>query len=260
MEAMTDIFDNVVCAVDDSEAGELAARIAARLTRPEGALALVSVENVDLAVHAGWKMAAVSAEIAREARAALERGREAAGPVHEVEERLVRGEPVDRLLAELHEREATAVVVGTHGLSRPVGIALGSVTTTMLHEAPCSVVVARANRQPERWPRSIVVGVDGSPESRAAVEAARGLAERFGATLREVVALDGEVDLDAANGVSPDLEMLSGKPVEELSVLSEFTDLVVVGSRGLKGLRALGSVSERVAHEARCPVLVVRPR
>jgi nucleotide-binding universal stress UspA family protein len=36
--------------------------------------------------------------------------------------------------------------------------------------------------------------------------------------------------------------------------------LVLLGSRGVGGARALGSVSERVAHEARCSVLVVRPR
>ena len=35
-------------------------------------------------------------------------------------------------------------------------------------------------------------------------------------------------------------------------------DLVVVGSRGLSGLRALGSVSERVAHGAHASVLVAR--
>jgi nucleotide-binding universal stress UspA family protein len=35
-------------------------------------------------------------------------------------------------------------------------------------------------------------------------------------------------------------------------------DLLVVGSRGLHGIKALGSVSERVAHEAKCSVLVVR--
>ena len=34
--------------------------------------------------------------------------------------------------------------------------------------------------------------------------------------------------------------------------------LVVVGSRGLHGLAALGSVSERVAHSAACSTLVVR--
>jgi nucleotide-binding universal stress UspA family protein len=35
-------------------------------------------------------------------------------------------------------------------------------------------------------------------------------------------------------------------------------DLVVVGSRGLHGLAAVGSVSERVAHQAKSSVLVVR--
>jgi nucleotide-binding universal stress UspA family protein len=53
-------------------------------------------------------------------------------------------------------------------------------------------------------------------------------------------------------------DIFPGEPFDEPVVLSEFADLVVVGSRGLKGLKALGSVSERVAHEARCPVLVVK--
>ena len=48
--------------------------------------------------------------------------------------------------------------------------------------------------------------------------------------------------------------------MDVLHVLSEQCDLVVVGSRGLRGVRALGSVSERVAHDARSSVLVVRGR
>jgi nucleotide-binding universal stress UspA family protein len=34
--------------------------------------------------------------------------------------------------------------------------------------------------------------------------------------------------------------------------------LLIVGNRGVTGLRALGSVSERVAHHAPCSLLVVR--
>jgi nucleotide-binding universal stress UspA family protein len=67
-----------------------------------------------------------------------------------------------------------------------------------------------------------------------------------------------QVDLDAARRVAPELEELPGSAVGQLAVLSELADLVVVGSRSLRGLPALGSVSERVAHEARCAVLVVR--
>ena len=39
----------------------------------------------------------------------------------------------------------------------------------------------------------------------------------------------------------------------------EDASLVVIGSRRVGGVRALGSVSERVVHEAPCSVLVVRP-
>jgi nucleotide-binding universal stress UspA family protein len=42
--------------------------------------------------------------------------------------------------------------------------------------------------------------------------------------------------------------------------LSDSADLVVVGRRSRRGLAALGSVSERVASHASCPVVVVPPR
>ena len=48
-------------------------------------------------------------------------------------------------------------------------------------------------------------------------------------------------------------------PVDDVLVdESHRADLLVVGNRGLHGVRALGSVSERVAHKAPCSVLVVR--
>ncbi len=56
----------------------------------------------------------------------------------------------------------------------------------------------------------------------------------------------------------PTLEERDERVLDLLHTISEEADLVVVGSRGLRGIRALGSVSERVAHEALCPVLVVR--
>jgi nucleotide-binding universal stress UspA family protein len=255
---MERIFHDVICAVDDSDAGRYAAALAARVADPEGSLALVSVEDTSIAVHAGWQMAAVSEQIAGHARAALERGREIAGREHPTTERLRRGEPVGLILEEIDRRRAGLVVVGTHGFSRALGIALRSVATHMLHEASCSVLIAREPRILERWPRKIVAGVDGSDEAAAAAIAARQLAIRFGAEVRIVAASGDHVDLPAARRVACDLEVLPGKAVDELVVLSEFADLVVVGSRGLKGVRALGSVSERVAHQARCPVLVVR--
>jgi nucleotide-binding universal stress UspA family protein len=62
--------------------------------------------------------------------------------------------------------------------------------------------------------------------------------------------------LDALGGADVPLREDGRAPVEALTSLGP--DLLVVGNRGLQGLRSLGSVSERVAHEAACSVLVVR--
>ena len=145
----------------------------------------------------------------------------------------------DRLLAEIERSGATLAVVGCRGLSRPQGIATGAPTTTVVHEAPCSVLVARETDATDGWPRTIVAGLDGTPESERAVAVARLLAARLGSRLYVVTATRAD-------------------PVSVLADESEDADLLVVGSRGLRGVRALASVSERVAHEARCPVLVVK--
>ena len=52
-----------------------------------------------------------------------------------------------------------------------------------------------------------------------------------------------------------------GRPLKLILATAalERTSLIVVGSRHLSGVRALGSVSERLVHEARCSILVVRP-
>lgn len=136
-------------------------------------------------------------------------------------------------------------------------ILIGGVAGEMLHDAPLSVLVTRP--APEAFPLSIVVGVDGSDAADAALTTAEALAERFGAELTVLTAFRAkDVDLARMRRRSPRVVAVDGHPVETLVTASAFADLVVVGSRGLHGLRALGSVSERVAHEAKSSVLVVR--
>ena len=122
------------------------------------------------------------------------------------------------------------------------------------------MLIARGPIDPERWPRRIVVGVDGSDNSARAAEAARELGDRFDAEVRYVVAAqDARADVEEARRIAPECEEHYARALDMLTVASERADLIVVGSRGLRGLRALGSLSERLAHEARCSVLVVRP-
>ena len=58
------------------------------------------------------------------------------------------------------------------------------------------------------------------------------------------------------------IKLLEGRPDDKIveTAKKEAIDLIVVGSRGLGGIKefVLGSVSDRVADEASCPVLIVK--
>jgi nucleotide-binding universal stress UspA family protein len=255
-EAAARVFDRVLCGVDSTRESLEAVRQAARLRFPLGSLTVVSAVDLALAVHAGWAATPVAVDIEQEAERALEAARREAS---HATFRSIRGRPVDVLLGETKRMQATLLAVGSHGHRRATGIALGGVATTMLHEAPCSVLVARAPAAPAEFPQSIVVGIDGSSESALAAAVAFGLGERFGAEVWPVASTRGkEMDLDAVHAIATGLVVDERRPVDMLTTASSDSDLLVVGSRGLHGVRALGSVSERVAHQARCSVLVVR--
>ena len=230
-----------------------------RLRAAEGTLHLFAAVYLAGAVAAGWSAPRIAAELEREAGAALHRAKELAGS--DATSRLVNGPAVRSLLEEVERERATLLCVGSHGNRRVPGILFDYVGTTMLHEAPSAVLIARQPGEPESFPRSIVVGVDGSSSAAAAHAAAATVAQRFDAALTSLTATDAadvDVDVDAARGEVPDLLVVNEKPVDALLAAASSADLLVVGSRGLHGIRALGSVSERVAHRAGCSVLVVR--
>lgn len=63
-------------------------------------------------------------------------------------------------------------------------------------------------------------------------------------------------------GLPVEIRLRQGVPAEELlrAAAEEKVDLMVLGSRGLSQVKAflLGSVSDKVSHHAKCPVLIVR--
>jgi nucleotide-binding universal stress UspA family protein len=249
------VFDRIVCGVDGTPEALEAARQAERLRSPEGTLRLAAITDVDTAVHAGWAMSHVLEQLDVTAHAALRR---AIDEVHPSSTRLLASGIAPCLLDELEQANATLVAVGPHGHSRAVGIILGGVGTELLHNARCSVLLARKPQFGE-FPSSIIAGVDGSEQSLAAAAVAKSIADRFGSEYLIVAAAGGKgIDLEPARAFSPDVVTDPGHPVEALTELSKEADLLVLGSRGLHGLKALGSVSERVGHRASCSVLVVR--
>ena len=68
------------------------------------------------------------------------------------------------------------------------------------------------------------------------------------------------VALIEASGREPVPKVVQGSPHRRIVEVAEEggASLVVIASRGRTGLKALGSVSERVAHRASCSVLIVR--
>jgi nucleotide-binding universal stress UspA family protein len=164
------------------------------------------------------------------------------------------------------------LVVASHGGSRAGGIALGGTASVAVHRATVPVLVARRPPQGVAFPERILVATDGSPDAERAVELAARIGDRNGARvylLSVDPARHGDpkriavhtAQLIAALGVEPTTLRLSGHAAERIleTAAAESVSLVALGSRGLAGVRALGSVSERVAHRARCSLLVARP-
>jgi universal stress protein A len=253
------LFTRIVCGVDGSEAGREAVRQARRLATPESRVLVVSVSEAHLAAHAGMLAGRATDELDLEAQAALD---EAVALGGDAERRLVRGRAEETLLQIASDEAATLVAVGSHETSRRRGMVLGSVATRMVHDAPCSVLIARPAAEAERFPRAIVVGVDGSPASLDAQRVAEELGARFGARVTVLAATgasEEEIDVEELTRGGLEFQHAEEKPVPALVEASTSADLLVVGSRGLRRVRALGSVSERVAHQAHCSLLVHRP-
>ncbi|MCA2219288.1 universal stress protein [Jidongwangia harbinensis] len=134
----------------------------------------------------------------------------------------------------------------------------------------------------------IVVGVDGSPSSKAALRWAIAYAGRTGVRVQALISWEvpayygmGTVfpyeDLataagkilsasiqDALGNGEPDVPVLesvvAGHPAQELIDMSAHAALLVVGSRGHGAFTGtlLGSVSQNCVLHAHCPVVVVR--
>jgi nucleotide-binding universal stress UspA family protein len=134
----------------------------------------------------------------------------------------------------------------------------------------------------------IVVGVDGSASSKAALDWAIRQAKLTGAIVDAVIAwhFPGAYGYPVAAGDDADYEKLAakvvtdtiaevsgpagpveirpkvveGNPAAVLLAASAGADLVVVGSRGHGGFveALLGSVSQHCVHHATCPVVVLR--
>jgi len=133
----------------------------------------------------------------------------------------------------------------------------------------------------------IVVGVDGSPDARRALDWALSEARLRGGRCLLVhsydygvaasspfvapafedisaaaqATLDHELSVARESGLPVEGKVVFGRAAKSLIDAAQDADLLVVGSRGRGGLKGalLGSVSSACVHHAACPVVVIPP-
>jgi len=129
--------------------------------------------------------------------------------------------------------------------------------------------------------KKLLVAVDGSPEAEKAVKYALKLSKTYGASITALNVIGVEppierVDERKSKEVLSHIKKIAKElkvncktksridPIVHRGIIEEGEeggyDLIVIGSKGLTGIRrmVLGSVAENVVRHADCPVTVIR--
>lgn len=187
-------------------------------------------------------------------------------------------------------RTASLLVLGTRGLGGFTGLLLGSTATLLAGRVSCPLVIVRGDDSGAGH-GPVVVGVDGTPNSEAAIAFALAEASaRDGHLVAVHTWAEPVVDtLLLGHSAAPDFEpaqqwayellaerlagweekypdvhvtreVVRDHPSRALLRYAEGAALVVVGTRGRGGFRGLvlGSTGHHLLHHAPCPVVIVR--
>ncbi|KGN33393.1 hypothetical protein N802_13840 [Knoellia sinensis KCTC 19936] len=184
--------------------------------------------------------------------------------------------------------DATMVVLGAVGHGLLSRATIGAVAQQVAAHATCPVVIVGHEGHTEGSHRRVVVGVDGSPSSRAALHTAfdhaaatdselvvvhaweaRGLEDPTLQTDSSWPAYESELErkvtqeIAASSASHPAVkvrhDVVRDSPIAALTQAADTADLVVVGARGTGGFPGLhlGSVSGRLLGRTACPLVVV---
>jgi len=219
-------------------------------------------------------------------------------PEWQVRHEAVANSPAWALIGKADEWKPDIVVLGARGHSVFGGrLILGSVSQRVLYQVNCSVRIAREPRRSADSLTRLLIGVDQSKDSNAAVEVVlnRHWPERTQVRLLAIVDTVMAVNTDPdqpgvmkwievsdeenwdqvrqifeplaerlrSAGLDTAVMIRRGKPADEIVDEAESwgADCIFVGAKGVRGIERLllGSVSSAVSSRAGCSVEVVRP-
>jgi nucleotide-binding universal stress UspA family protein len=182
------------------------------------------------------------------------------------------------LLDAVRRTQGTLVCMVTHARSGVGEVVLGSVAEDLLRKSTePALLIGPHVVDPPDLARPVVVTVDGSPLSEAAIPLGAAWAHQLGAPLELVNVLEPTLDPDvmppgdaSESGYLAGLvqqwhadswEVLHGRPADAIARhAAGHAGLLVASTHGRSGLSRMfmGSVAVRIVHKAPCPVLVQR--
>ena len=204
--------------------------------------------------------------------------------------------PAWALIRTADQWQPDLIIMGAQGHSVFGGrLILGSISQRVLYEARCSVRIARGSGKSEDAPVRILIGVDHSPDSDAAVNAVCSREWPEGSEVGLITAVDTVMPIDPdpsamkwievgdernwdqvreifepaaekvrAAGLHAEVLIRRGNPADQILEEADTwgADCIFVGARGTRGIERLllGSVSSAVSARARCSVEIIRPK
>lgn len=202
---------------------------------------------------------------------------------------VIQGEPHEVLPEVARKREADLIVMGTYGRKGIRRMVMGSVTSGVILDSPCDVLVVKKECEDCTGEyRRVLVPYDGSEPSTKAIERVPEIIDdgedsltilyvipgyeemeffRTGHIRKKIqeeatrVVLEGERAAHE-NGMKANTVIEEGRAADKIlqAATSLDSDLIVLGSHGWHGIdkSLLGSTTERVIAHAAVPVLVVK--
>jgi len=263
----TSAFRDIICAVDGTLGSTAAVRLAASLAAPDGHLTLLAVTAV--AGSGDYETADISPSraerlLSSDKRIAAEAGVRASAVIDP------RSPAAEVILERAAEHELLAIGPPGTWLSEMI---VGGTAKTMLSRFTTPMLVVRQPYVDSLHRRQILIASDGGEGSDRLIELGARIARSQDARVRLVNALGSEsttnprairAQAQALARAVPDAgepHIEPGRPWEVIAGAAAGSDaaLIILASRRLAGLRALGSVSRRAVYEAPCAVLVVPP-
>lgn len=264
----TRVFTNILCAVDGTLGSTAAVRTAASLAGPDGHLTLLVVTAVS--GSGAYATAVISPSRVEHVLAQAKRIADDAGvPATTVVDP---GSPPVKVILE-RAADHDLLVLGAPATSWLAGMLIGGVTASALSRFTTPLLVVRRPFAGSLRDRLILIASDGEKDSDHIVELTGRLGQSEGARVSLVNALGAESKMNP-HGIQAQQRALkralpdTGEPYIEPGkardvILNAAQDskaaMIVMGSRRLGGVRAFGSVSRRIVHDAPCSVLVVPP-